>query len=263
MSLLIDTDPTLGIPFKDVDDALAIWLLLRAAARGEGPKVVGLCSVFGNGTGAQTDTTARELGARWHLPVHRGAADPTDVDNPAVTTLIQHTGDVLAIGPQTNIAAALARGARWSRLIVLGGTDRKLPNVRPLHTTELNFALDEAAANAALACCTTLVPMEVCRKVLFRKADFDVLPRWMEESCRSWLRLGPLLTGHRGVVPWDIVAAMYLVRPELFTVERRSVRMAPSFGKSGYIGFGEGQTEVLVDLDVDAFRRAWLDLAGS
>ena len=263
MALLIDTDPALGLPLKDVDDALAIWLLLRAATLGEGPRIVALCSVFGNGALAQTDAVARDLGQRWHLPVHRGAAAPGDIETPAVEALIKHQGDVLAIGPQTNVAAALAGGARWPRLVVLGGTDRKMPNVRPIHTTELNFALDEAAAAASVACCTTLVPMEVCRKLLFRAADFEVLPRWMDECCRAWLRLGPLLTGHRAVIPWDVVAAMYLVRPELFRVERRSVRLAPSFGKAGYVGYGAGQTEVVVDVDVAGFHAAWRRIAGS
>lgn len=261
MALLIDTDPTLGLPFKDVDDALAIWLLLRAAERGLCEPILGLCSVFGNGTLVQTDRVARELGQRWRLPVHRGAAVAGQLESDAVDVLARHQGAVLAIGPQTNIAGALRRGARWSRLVVLGGTDRKLPNARPIHTTELNFALDEASASVAVACCTTLVPMEVCRKVLFRAEDFSGLPGWMLDCCRGWLRLGPLLTGHRGVVPWDVVAAMYLVYPKLFTVERRSVRVAPSWGKAGYVGYGEGNTEVLVDVDVAAFRDAWQTLA--
>jgi inosine-uridine nucleoside N-ribohydrolase len=127
----IDTDPTLGSAFSDVDDALAIELVHR---RG---RLAGLSSVFGNAPLQTTHRHATELAARFGVPVARGAEGPEDVDVEAVDALAAHEGPVLALGPCTNVAAALRRGARWPSLVVLGGTDRALPNARPLHTTEM------------------------------------------------------------------------------------------------------------------------------
>lgn len=250
--LLIDTDPGLGLAHTDVDDALAIYTLVRGGA-----PIVGLTTTYGNTTLACTHPIAEELGRRWSLPVHRGAAAPSDIDTPAVRALADHTGAVLAIGPMTNIAAALTRGARWSSLTLLGGTIASGPNIRGLRTTELNFAVDEPAAATALAACTTLFPMEPCRQVLFRAPEFAALPEWMEERCRGWLRLGPLLTGHRGVHPWDVLPAMWILHPELFLSEKRGARLAGRTLARGHIRYTTGEIDVIVGIDAPAFLRTW------
>ena len=241
---------------SDVDDALALWALRQAGAR-----IEAITTVFGNNTLEKVHAVATELGQRWDIPVFRGAAQPGDDRTPAVDRLLAHRGAVLAIGPQTNVAAALQRGASWSRLVLLGGTDRSMPNLRPLHTTELNFALDEGAARVALAHCTDLVPMEPCRDVLFRRADFALLPPWMEERSRGWLRLGPVLTGRRAVVPWDLVAALYLLDPGGFTAEPRGVELDSSPLRRGYLRYTAGTTRVVTAADEPTFRRRWQALA--
>jgi len=240
---------------SDVDDALALWALL-----GRGIEIEAITTVFGNSPLPRVHAVATDLGARWSIPVWRGASRPGDVDTPAVERLVAHRGDVLAIGPQTNIAAALSRGASWSRLVLLGGTNRRLANLRPLHTTELNFALDEAAAAAALAACTDLVPMEPCRALLFGREHFQVLPPWMEQACRGWLRLGPLLTGHLGVVPWDVVAALYYVGVDGFTVERRGVRLDSGPLRRGYVRYQPGAVRVVTGVLPAPFYAAWTAL---
>lgn len=245
MSWLVDTDPAAGLPFRDVDDAIAIWTMRRA--------ITGLTTVFGNSTGPRTHAVAVELGQRLGFPVHRGADHPGDVDTAAVAALVAHTGPVLAIGPMTNIAAALRRGARWPRLVILGGTDRRLPNLRPLHTTELNFMLDVDAAGIALAHTTTLVPMEVCRTVWFDRTDVAQLPAWLAARCAGWMRLAPVLTGRRAFHPWDVVAALVALDSPGLRVERRTVRLAK---RPGYVVYGDGH-ELDVLVAVDDFRARW------
>lgn len=208
---IVDCDPTLGVPGRDVDDALAI-----AALRGSGAPIAAITTVFGNAALPLTTRVARDLGARWAIPVHPGAARPGEVDTAAARLLRDHRGPVLGLGPCTNLAAALARGARWERLVLLGGTARRSPNVRYLHLTELNFALDPAAAARALQVADAVVPMEVCRTVVFTAADLVGLPDWVNDGCRSWLRLAPWLTGTPGFHPWDVLAAAAAVSPDLF-----------------------------------------------
>lgn len=250
--VLIDTDPALGLRFSDVDDAIAIEFAARA-----GLPLAGLTTCFGNAPLEQTDRIARELGERLDLPVFTGASRPGQADSPAVDALIAHTGTVVALAPLTNIAAALLRGARWERLIVLGGTDRRMPNLRPLHTTELNLALDPDAAIVALPRCDVLFPMEVCRQVRFGRAEVDRMPAWLGDRCRHWLRLAPLLTGRRSFHPWDLLPIVWLALPSLFTLvpARAEARFLPT--RRGYVRYVPGDCRVAVKVDADGLIRTW------
>jgi inosine-uridine nucleoside N-ribohydrolase len=66
----VDTDPTLGSAWSDIDDALAVELVAR---RG---RLSGVSSVFGNGPLAITHPTATALARRFAVPVARGAKAP-------------------------------------------------------------------------------------------------------------------------------------------------------------------------------------------
>ena len=255
--VLIDTDPGLGLPFCDVDDALAIQLLVAAGA-----PVAGLTTCFGNSGLARTHAVAERLGERWGLPVSRGAARPGDADTPATDALLAHRGTVLALAPLTNVAAALRRGARWSRLVVLGGTDRRTPNLRPLHTTELNFALDLDAAAAVLPHTDALFPMEICRTVWCGRRELDRLPAWLGRQCRGWLRIAPLMTGRRAFHPWDVLPALYLLRPDLYATLAYSVTLDTAPLYRGRVRYAPGATAVATRVQPGAFLEAWLSLAG-
>lgn len=248
--LLIDTDPALGLPLSDVDDALAVHFAVRA-----GLPVAGLTSCYGNAPLADTHTIASHLGRAYDVPVHRGAAGPADDDTPAVRALLQHTGTVLALAPLTNIASALLRGARWERLVVLGGSDTWFPNLHPLHTTEYNFKLDPGAAAIVLPRTDVLFPMEVCRQVQFHGADVDVLPDWLRERCRHWIGLAPLVTKHRGFHPWDVLPAMWLSHPDLFELRPMTVELRRLRGYRGHVDYSSAQPgSPLVALQTDASR---------
>lgn len=255
--ILVDTDPALGLPFADVDDALAIFALVAAKA-----PIVGLTSCYGNAPLARTHAIATELGQRFGLPVHRGASRPGDCSTAAVDTLVRHRGIVLAIAPLTNVAAALARGARWSKLVILGGTFGRTPNLRPLHTTEFNLALDLDAAAMALPACTTLVTMDVCCQVLFSERDLAPLPGWLRSRCRGWLRLSPLMTGRRAFHPWDVLAALFLLRPDLFRIETRSIGLRAGRLCRGHLGPGPWSVQIAAGVVSDGLRLAWATLAG-
>ncbi len=251
LNLLVDCDPAAGVPMCDVDDVLALHLLVQAGVR---PTIT---TCYGNTSGKRTFAVAKELGERWGLPVHRGADRPGDTATAAVDALVAHTGTVMAIAPMTNIAAALARGARWERLVLLGGTARTSLNLRYVHMTELNFALDEPAAARALEACTTLFPMEVCRQVRFGAAEVATLPPWLQARVRGWLRLAPLMTGKAGFHPWDVLPALWLLEPALFTTERLGVRLAGLPGRRGSLRYQPGAMEVVMGVDAAAMIRSW------
>jgi purine nucleosidase/pyrimidine-specific ribonucleoside hydrolase len=91
----------------------------------------------------------------------------------------RHGGDltVVALGPLTNLAMALARDrrrlARIGRLIVMGGAVAVPGNVTP--AAEFNFYVDPEAAGAVLGAGlpVTLVPLDVTRQVVLRRPALE------------------------------------------------------------------------------------------
>lgn len=247
-SWIVDTDPGLGLPWVDVDDALAIahlWAHLRT----HGGHLAALTTIYGNTDIDRTTAVARMLGERLGIAVYRGASRPGDTQTDAVTALVGHKGSVLGLGPLTNIAAALRSGAQWERLVLLGGTSRRMPNLRPLHTTELNLALDEPSAAVALERCTDLVPMEPCRRVWFTQESLCNAPAWLSQGCRHWLRTSPLRTGRCAFHPWDLLAAVWITHPQLFRADMHTARLASRPLWRGSIRYENGSTNVTRDVD--------------
>jgi len=179
--LALDFDPAVGIPLKDIDDAIALHYLLDAHSR-EAIVITQITTTFGNVDGNATYSVAKELFRRWFVPksinLFKGATNARDFDTVAAHKLADHQGIVVALGPVTNIAAALELNPnpQWDHLILLGiymifinlqficyiihiyinlqslpvckgGTERRGLNIRALRTTELNFALDEQSVN--------------------------------------------------------------------------------------------------------------------
>lgn len=115
----IDTDAACGHGQRtDPDDCFAILLL----AETNGIEIVGISTVFGNAPLEVTDTTTRILTAEMardgtaSAPVYRGLSEPMDEDPaqneaPAQQALREalKAGSlvIVALGPMTNIAAAL------------------------------------------------------------------------------------------------------------------------------------------------------------
>ena len=201
----IDTDAACGQGRrKDPDDCLAILLL----ALTPGVEVVGISTVFGNAPLGVTDSVTRALATvSWATgrevpPVHRGAAEPLRPDGstpPAPAhralraALEQGPLTLVALGPLTNVAAALSGRpdlqARVGRLVAVMGR-------RPGHLfhpaegvgggilfghgpvfRDFNLVMDsEAAARVvAMQLATTLVPYEAARDIEITGADRLVL----------------------------------------------------------------------------------------
>ena len=109
--------------------------------------------------------------------------------------------------------------------------------------------------------------MEVCRQVFFDHEEVALLPDWMAERCRHWLQLAPLLTGRPAFHPWDLLPAVWLRFPALFTTTRaRPVSTSIPFWR-GSVRF-EAPTphrscEVALHVDAPRFVRFWRDVLQS
>ena len=254
----IDTDAACGATTRtDPDDCLAIlWLVER------GVKIVGVSTSFGNAPGNIVADRTAALLAQIRLdglsvpPVFVGYDKPW-VPSATVfagVTALQSALDagpltILALGPLTNVAAALKGRpdlqGNVTRIVAVMGH-------RPghvFHPTEgagagaffghgpifrdLNVSVDPGAVEAVLPLPMpiTLIPYEAARATLIIGADMDHLARrnrsgaWVAQTTRGWLAFWKDDVGLPGFYPFDWIAAAYLADPGLFKCAKVTARM--------------------------------------
>jgi len=224
--VILDCDNALGLPGRDVDDALALLFLLRQPD----VQLRAVTTCFGN---APLDGVLRvtrrllPLLERPDLPVMAGARRPGQGATEAARYLVEATAaepgriTILAIGPVSNLAAAAALDtdflARCASIICLGGS-LGLARLGWRRLRELNFKADQDAAQALLAqrhCPVTVVPATSCVELRLGAADLSGLHPALREDVRRWLLVCRLGRGIRTMVAWDMVAALALTHPYL------------------------------------------------
>jgi purine nucleosidase len=255
--LIIDTDPAIGIPFRDVDDALAI---LYALARPDDFEILAITPVHGNAPLRRTVPKAREILAAAcmdEVPVFPGAASARDLGTPTAASdfLVEQVRTrpgvvtVLAIGPLTNVATAGITDRDFykdvRRLVIMGGALQAGLGIPALSPLEFNFFKDARAAESVLAapCEKVIITMDLCTQVVFTRRELTALEGmrnpvsgYLARHIRPWLRLNqvaPFLPWTGGFVPWDVIAAIYLRRPELFEEEEACLRLRGGRMKTG------------------------------
>ncbi|HZM33841.1 MAG TPA: nucleoside hydrolase [Burkholderiales bacterium] len=235
--LWIDTDAACGHgPRTDPDDCLAIAMLARQPSL----RIAGISTVAGNAPREVVDRTVAELASRAgrSLPVF------TDARGPLIAALEAGPLTVVALGPLTNVAAVLAERPdlrpRIARLVAVMGR-------RPGHIfhpgenarggaflghgpvfRDFNFVMDEAAAARVLAMGLpiTLVPYDAARGLELTAEHLDRLSAsggalaWAAARARGWLQYWRRDMGREGFLPFDVLAAAYVIAPDAFGCAR-------------------------------------------
>ena len=254
----IDTDAACGNTDRtDPDDCLAIlWLVSQDAG------IAGLSTSFGNATGDVVADRIAALMAQITLGgmsaplVFRGydARPASGAPQPPGVAALQaalNAGPltILALGPLTNVAAALSGRPDLQRNVtrivaVMGHRPGHL-----FHPTEgkgtgalfghgpifrdLNVSVDPQATRAVLTMHLpmALIPYDAARATLITGGDLESLARqsqphrWVVETARPWLAFWNEDVGLPGFYPFDWIAAAYLTDPSLFNCAAVSVRM--------------------------------------
>ena len=283
--VVIDSDP-------GTDDALALLMALNSPDLG----VEGITTVGGNATLAETTDNALRLvdhvAAGRNVPIAVGAERPahgsfshayhvhgTDglgVDLPAAS-LAPHRADavkfmrdralaapgriaVIALGPLTNVAAALDGrpdvAQAISEVYVMGGAVEVPGNVTP--HAEFNIYEDPWSANAVFASGVpvALIGLDVTHRTSLNR---DGGPRWFEGASRS-AELGNRILANsfreRANVQefylHDPLAVAAAIEPGLLTYRRAQVAVVTDGEERGrtVASFGDGPVRVALGVDV-------------
>ena len=295
--VLIDADP-------GTDDALALMMVLNSPDM----DVAGVTTVGGNATLAHTTRNALRVLEHLHrqdVPVYRGSArpltgrsyrygyyyhgaaglgvrlpSPKSKSHPMrapdfisqVVSAFPRQLTIVALGPLTNIARALALEPRlsgWtSQIVVMGGAVGVPGNVTPY--AEFNIYNDPEAAETVMSSGipVTLVPLDVCTKTYFTRGESPWVPgdnraaRLAQRVLESWFGTHPDRDRYDLCDPLAVAAA---VQPGLLTYRQAEVSVETSDDEQRgrtVARFGGGAVKVAVGVDVMVAKALMRKLIG-
>jgi len=254
MRVLVDTDPGLGLKYRDVDDGLALLLMLN------NPKfeIEGITAVFGNtpvNKGFPLIRKYLQLANKPNIPYKKGAASQNELGklNEASEFLIEKVKEnpgelsLLTLGPFTNIATALLHYPEFfedlKEIVIMGGTltplsafnprfkyiDRRFYNkfhIKQL-VAEFNSFKDPRATKKVLEAVTKTpriqMGLEICCSVVIKKEHIKrftnvnkPIPQFIAKYVPYWLNLWRMMSGRGGFFPFDTTVPIFLLEPELY-----------------------------------------------
>lgn len=285
--VIFDCDSTVGLPGKPMDDALALLYLL---GRPQEAEILGITCTFANGTVEEVyrSTTAllREIG-RTDIPLLRGAESGDDPRTEAarfiVDTVNARPGEIslVAIGSLTNLYGAYLLDhsifEKTKEIILMGGYTAPVL-YHGFHLEELNFSVNPKAAACVLnhgrnisilTGNNTLEPSCLPREEFLNmlEAGSDGA-RYIAEKCGYRFDDQGNRYGNPISYCWDVVATVYLLRPELYTDAPTHCFITEQGMHAGWLGATDAARDTVrlnlpVVKDLAAYRQemyaGWLD----
>lgn len=251
--VVFDSDNTFGVKDCDVDDGLALMYLLGCPEA----KVHGITATYGNNRLDIVYNTSRnmlkELG-RVDIPVKMGGEKCGAYESEAADYLAEmadkYAGalSILATGSLTNLRGAYERDNHFfekvKEIVVMGGITSPLVFEKKV-MNELNFSCDPFAAWTVLTKGknVSVITGNHCLKVLFTRAEYkerlfgsdNRAAAYIREKTDYWFGYNEEDYGIGGFYNWDVTAAVYLMNPELFTDERKTLLISTEDLKRGYL----------------------------
>jgi pyrimidine-specific ribonucleoside hydrolase len=245
----IDTDASLGIADRDVDDG---WGLIQAFRSNKEIEVVGMTSVFGNSSLAQATAIAKEIAAQFgpkSLVVFEGASSAggqfereTAASLQLAARLRAERLKVILLGPATNLAVVLKNhpelASKIDEVIAVAGRRKgqrfTTGTTNPRAHRDFNFEQDPEAYRILLKSNVpiTFVPFEVSSKVWVTESDLQELEKshskaaqYLLSASRAWLRLWKKTFNVDGFNPFDTLAVARASHPQWLTCTAAKARI--------------------------------------
>ena len=229
-SVIFDCDSTVGLPGKPMDDVLALLYLLGNPDKS---RILGITCTFANGTAAEvyssTKAFLREI-RREDLPLLHGAESGEDPRSEAarfiVDTVNANAGEIslVAIGSLTNLYGAYLLDedifTKVKEIVLMGGYTAPV-RYHNRHLEELNFSVNPEAAACVLnhgrnisilTGNNTLGPSYLPKEEFIEKMGGS----YIAEKCGYRFDDQKKRYGNAISYCWDVVAAVYLLHPELY-----------------------------------------------
>ncbi|SJZ37494.1 nucleoside hydrolase [Selenihalanaerobacter shriftii] len=232
--ILFDCDNTMGLQQKDVDDGLVLIYLLGCLDI----DLLGVTSVFGNGSLKDANQVTKQMYKDLEvtdIPFNSGAADSSDIQTDAASFLVkiakENPGKItlLATGPLTNLKAAYKLDSKFfsylKEIVIMGGITDPL-YFGDKEVEELNFSCDPKATELILKASVpiTVATGNLCLQAFFDNADWQRLQseelssyQYIFKNIKHWYEYNQELIGRVGFYMWDLVSALYVTHPELYS----------------------------------------------
>lgn len=250
MRVLVDTDPGLGQKNADVDDGLALFLMLNNPRF----EIEGITTVFGNTKvekGYELVKQYLSLAKSTEIPFKMGAKNYRKLGHQTEASefLIQKVKEnpkeltLLTLGPFTNVSTALMKYPEFfddlKEIVIMAGLLSPIFLVNPHFNRfyekvplqqvlcEFNSYRDPKATKIAIEAETetprTQMGLEVCCKIIIKENQVqriesvsNPITQFIASDLRPWIELQESFWGIEGFFPFDTCVPIYLLAPELF-----------------------------------------------
>ncbi|MFX1493329.1 MAG: nucleoside hydrolase, partial [Promethearchaeota archaeon] len=244
--IIVDCDPGLGKKAADVDDGLALFLMLNNPDIFD---IIGITTIYGNTpveVGYKLIKKYLDLANKKEIPHFLGASSKyalgtlTDASKFLIDKIQEYANELilLTLGPLTNIATVFQVFPhlleKVKKIIFMGGTIEPSSAFSPpfifedglSEMVEFNFQNDPIAAKFLIETETMLprigMGLDICCQAVFKEEHLkriqsikNPITNYIVEHTRSWLNIWQFNRSN-GFYPFDTFVPIYLIKPELF-----------------------------------------------
>lgn len=266
--IILDCDCTFGIAGCDVDDGLAILYLLGDPDA----EVLGVTTTYGNNilekVYPNTKKFLNDIG-KLDIPVYKGGSNPEDLENEASYFLARmaekHAGELelLVTGSVTNLYGAYKNNPNFfhqvKRIVMMGGITEPLIFAKK-EMSELNFSCDPRATYTVLTegKDVAVITGNNCLKVLFTREEYDreleddnnPIVQFIKKETDYWFDYNMDEYGILGYYNWDVIAAAYMLHPELFETQTIDFSLSINDLETGKLRINEKEKNATLKIPV-------------